>query len=98
MLLVVGVLLAPITIVASSLLDLVAPRGSLTEAFSVMVMAVVAGTAAGSALGGTLVDAASYPTAVIAAATIATCGAATALARRRTLRPVHDAWRSADDT
>ena len=81
----VGSLLAPITIVASSLLDVVAPRGTVTEAFSVMVMGVVVGTAAGSALGGTLVDTASYAGAVTVAALSAVCGAAGVLGRRRTL-------------
>ena len=84
-LLTTGLLLAPATIVASALLDVVAPAGTVTEAFTVMVMGIVAGTAAGNALGGTIVDAASYEAAVLCAAGAAAAGAAWALARRRTL-------------
>ena len=47
-----GLLLAPTTVVGSTLLDRVAPRGTATEAFAVMVMGIVAGTAVGNALGG----------------------------------------------
>ena len=50
-----------------------------------MVMGIVAGTAAGNAVGGTIVESASYETAVLAAGAIAAAGAALALARRRTL-------------
>jgi len=84
-LLATGLLLAPATIVASALLDAVAPAGTVTEAFTVMVMGIVAGTAAGNALGGTIVDAASYEAAVLCAAGATAAGAAWALARRRTL-------------
>jgi MFS family permease len=79
-----GLLLAPTTVVASTLLDDVAPRGTVTEAFAAMVMGIVAGTAAGNALGGGLADS-SYADAVLTAGAIATAGAALALARRRTL-------------
>ena len=51
-LLAVGGVLAPTAIVGSALLDDVAPPGTVTEAFTVMIMGIVAGTAmgAGSAL------------------------------------------------
>jgi MFS family permease len=81
-----GLVLAPATVVGSTLLDSVAPRGTVTEAFAVMVMAIVAGTASGNALGGALVEGASYDTAVLTAGAIAALGALTALAARRTLR------------
>jgi MFS family permease len=84
-LLAVGLLLAPATIASSSLLDVVAPKGTATEAFSVMIMAIVAGAAGGNALGGALVDGASYEAAVLSAAAIAAAGAANTLTRRRTL-------------
>ncbi len=80
-----GLLVAPTTVVGSTLLDTVAPRGTATEAFAAMVMGIVAGTAAGNAVGGTIVESASYETAVLAAGAIAAAGAALALARRRTL-------------
>ena len=79
-------MLAPATVVGSTLLDSVAPRGTVTEAFAVMVMAIVAGTAAGNALGGVLVDDASYETAVLTAGAVAALGALVALIARRTLR------------
>jgi MFS family permease len=80
-----GLLLAPATVVGSTLLDTVAPPGTVTEAFSVMVMAIVAGSAAGNALGGALVDSASYEAAVLAAGALAALGALCAALRQRTL-------------
>ena len=85
-LLVVGALLAPATIVGSALLDVVAPAGTVTEAFTVMIMGIVAGNAAGYALGGGLVDGPGYESAVLAAAAIAAGGAVLTYARRSTLR------------
>jgi len=80
-----GVLLAPTTTACSALLDVVAPPGTVTEAFAVLVMGIVVGTAAGNALGGALVDAASYRTAALGAAAVAAAGAAVAVVRRRSL-------------
>lgn len=80
-----GTLLAPTATTSSGLLDRVAPAGTVTEAFTVMVMAIVAGTAAGNALGGAIVDSASYEAGALAAAGIAALGSAVALAGRRTL-------------
>ena len=40
-----ALLLAPTTVIGSTLLDTVAPSGTVTEAFTVMVMAIVVGTA-----------------------------------------------------
>lgn len=85
LLLMTGLLFAPTTVVGSTLLDTVAPAGTVTEAFAAMVMGIVAGTAAGNALGGVLVEAASYDTAVLVAGAFATAGAALAVAGRRTL-------------
>jgi MFS family permease len=81
----VGLMLAPTTVVCSALLDRVAPLGTVTEAFAVLVMGIVVGTAIGNALGGAVVDAATYRTAALAAAAIAVLGAAAAGARRRTI-------------
>jgi predicted MFS family arabinose efflux permease len=80
-----GLLLAPTTVIGSTLLDSVAPPGTVTEAFTVMVMAIVIGTAVGNAVGGSLVESASYETAVLLAGVVAVAGAAFTLARRRTL-------------
>jgi MFS family permease len=74
-----GLLLAPTTVVGSALLDRVAPRGTATEAFGVMVMGLVAGTAAGNALGGQLVDGPGFDAAVLAAGGVAAAGALIAL-------------------
>jgi MFS family permease len=81
----VGLMLAPTTVICSALLDTVAPPGTVTEAFAVLVMGIVVGTAIGNAIGGAVVDAASYRTAALAAAAIAVLGGATALARQRTI-------------
>ena len=61
---VVGLLLAPTTVVGSALLDRVAPAATATEAFTVMVMGIVAGTAAGNGLGGWIVEGAAFEAAV----------------------------------
>jgi MFS family permease len=79
MLVVVGLLLAPTTVVGSALLDRVAPRGTATEAFGVMVMGIVAGNALGNALGGQLVDGPGFEAAVLAAGGVAAGGALIAL-------------------
>jgi hypothetical protein len=84
-LLAAGALFAPTTVVGSTLLDSVAPGGTVTEAFAAMVMGIVAGTALGNALGGSLVQTASFDAAVLAAGAIAAGGAGLAAARRRTL-------------
>ena len=80
-----GLLLAPTTVIGSTLLDTVAPSGTVTEAFTVMVMAIVVGTAVGNAVGGSIVESASYERAVLLAGVVAAAGAALTLARRRTL-------------
>jgi MFS family permease len=80
-----GLLLAPTTVIGSTLLDTVAPAGTVTEAFTVMVMAIVVGTAVGNAAGGSIVESASYETAVLWAGAAAVAGAGLTLARRRTL-------------
>jgi MFS family permease len=80
-----GLLFAPTTVVGSTLLDTVAPQGTVTEAFAAMVMGIVAGTALGNALGGTLVESSSYGATVLIAGAVAVVGSGLALSRRRTL-------------
>jgi MFS family permease len=87
LLLLAGSLIAPVTVIGSTLLDTAAPAGMATEAFTVMVMGMVMGIALGNAAGGALVDAASYPAAVATAGAVVVLGAAIALARRGTLEP-----------
>jgi MFS family permease len=74
-----GLLLAPTTVVGSALLDRVAPPGTATEAFTVMVMGIVAGTAVGNGLGGAIVEYATFVAAVLAAGGVAASGALVAL-------------------
>jgi MFS family permease len=81
----IGLLMAPCTVVGSTLLDSVAPAGTVTEAFAAMVMGIVAGTAVGNALGGALVESASFGSAVLVSGAVAAVGAGLALAGRRTL-------------
>ena len=83
-----GTLFAPASVIGSTLLDTVAPAGTMTEAFAAMVMAIVAGTAVGNAIGGAVVESASYDAAVLAATGIAVLGSFVALLRRRTLTPM----------
>ena len=69
LLLLAGTTIAPTFVCANGMLDLLAPAGTLTEAFTWLSTGLVAGVAAGSAVGGALVDAASPGLA------IALCGA-----------------------
>jgi predicted MFS family arabinose efflux permease len=85
LLILTGTLIAPGAVICSTLLDTVAPAGTVTEAFGVIVTANVAGVALGQALGGTVVESASYDAAVLAAGAIAVCGACFVVLRRRTL-------------
>jgi MFS family permease len=59
LLLVAGATIAPTIVVANGMLDDLAPAGTLTEAFTWTGTGMIAGAAAGSALAGALVDAAS---------------------------------------
>ena len=79
LLVVVGLLLAPTTVVGSALLDRVAPPGTATEAFTVMVMGIVAGTAIGNGVGGAIVEDAAFEAAVLSAGGVAAFGALVAL-------------------
>jgi MFS family permease len=88
-----GALFAPTTVVGSTLLDTVAPAGTVTEGFAAMVMGIVAGTALGNALGGALVESSSYATSVLIAGAVAASGALLALTRRRTLGSISGAGR-----
>jgi predicted MFS family arabinose efflux permease len=82
-----GLLVAPVATVGSTLLDTVAPPGTATEAFAVMIMGIVAGNAVGNAIGGTLVDDVSFAAAVTSAGAIAAAGAGWVVVRRSRLRP-----------
>jgi predicted MFS family arabinose efflux permease len=81
----VGLLFAPVGVICSTLLDTVAPRGTVTEAFAANVMGIVTGIAIGQALGGSVVEGQSYEAAIVLAAVLSAIGAVLALARGRTL-------------
>ena len=82
-----ALLFAPTTVVGSTLLDTVAPRGTVTEAFAAMVMGIVAGTAVGNAVGGAIVESVLLRDGGARRRRIALAGSALAIAlrRRRTL-------------
>lgn len=82
-----GSVIAPLTAAENLLVDRLAPPGTLTEAFTWVITAVVVGVAAGNATAGAVVDAASWRTAILAACVVTATGALVAVARRRTLRP-----------
>ncbi|HEU4657425.1 MAG TPA: MFS transporter [Capillimicrobium sp.] len=82
-----GVVMAPIAAAENLLVGALAPAGTLTEAFTWVITAVVSGVACGNALAGVVVDAAGWRPALATACAIALGGGAIALARRRTLVP-----------
>jgi MFS family permease len=64
LLLVAGSAIAPTFVCENGMLDKLAPRGTLTEAFTWIATGLTAGIAAGSALGGAITEAASPGTAM----------------------------------
>jgi hypothetical protein len=63
----------------------VAPRGTVTEAFTWPLTALVAGVSLGAATAGSLVEHYSWSAGVLAAVTMSALGAVVLLARRSTL-------------
>ena len=82
---VAGVPIAPMFAAAYRVIDAQAPAHASTEAFGWTSTAIVAGSAAGSALGGTLVDVEGTTVAYAAAASMPAVALLLAAARRRTL-------------
>jgi hypothetical protein len=64
-----------------------APAGTLTEAFTWVITATVAGVAAGNAMAGLVIDASSWRIAVVVACALTAVVVALTVARRATLRP-----------
>jgi MFS family permease len=83
----VGMLIAPTAIIGSTMLDTVAPTGTATEAFTLLVMAMVVGNAVGNALAGAVVESISYEACALCAAALGWLGAMVTVLRRRTLLP-----------
>ncbi len=82
-----GMLIAPTMIIGSTMLDTAAPTGTATEAFTLLVMALVVGNALGNTLAGFMVENVAYEAAVLSAAGLGWLGAAITMIRRGTLLP-----------
>ena len=80
-----GFLIAPTQATQNLLVGDVAPAGTITEAYSWVLMGLVVGIAAGNALAGLLIDASGWRLAIAAGSAVALAAAAWALARTRTL-------------
>jgi MFS family permease len=83
-----GVFIAPLIATRNELAGRVAPPGSMTEALTWPLTALVGGVAIGAATAGGLVQASGWRAAVFAAIAGAGLGAIVALTRNRTLHPV----------
>jgi MFS family permease len=81
-----GVFIAPLIATRNELAGKVAPPGSMTEALTWPLTALVGGVALGAAAAGGIVEAGSWRTAVLVASFAAALGALVSLARRRTLQ------------
>ena len=85
--LVAGVPLAPLIASRNELVSRIAPGGSVTEAFTWPLTALVAGLSLGVASAGALVDASGWAAAVGTGVAVAGAGAVFVTARRSTLLP-----------
>lgn len=81
-----GVFIAPLIATRNELAGRVAPPGSMTEALTWPLTALVGGVSLGAAAAGGLVQASGWRAAVLAAVASACVGAVVALTRRRTLQ------------
>ena len=77
-----GLPIAPLLASRNQLVGAVAPKGSGAESFTWLLTALVAGSAAGAAVAGALIESQSWHAAVLAGSILAALGAALALARR----------------
>jgi MFS family permease len=87
LLLLTGLALAPLATTEYALIDVLAPPGTETEAYSWQIVATVMGAAAGSIAAGLLAEHASVEWALATAAFACMGGFVVALAGRSTLRP-----------
>ena len=81
-----GVFIAPLIATRNELAGMVAPPGSLTEALTWPLTALVGGVSLGAAAAGGIVEASGWRAAVLVAAVAAAGGAIVSLARRGTLQ------------
>ena len=82
-----GIVIAPLQATQNQLVGLVAPAGTITEAYTWVLMGLVMGLAGGNALAGPLVDASGWRAAVAAGCVAAALAAGLAWLRRGTLAP-----------
>ncbi|HEX8122512.1 MAG TPA: MFS transporter [Solirubrobacteraceae bacterium] len=82
---VAGATLAPLTAVENELVGVVAPEGTVTEAYAWILTATVGGLALGTALGGAIIEASSWRETLLAGSAAGLAGAAVAVTRRKTL-------------
>lgn len=82
---VAGAVIAPLTATENELTAHVAPDGTVTEAYSWVIMAMAGGISIGAAASGALVDAFDWRAAVLAGAAVSAAGAVAVLTRRTTL-------------
>jgi MFS family permease len=80
-----GLLIAPLGAAGNQLIGEVAPAGAVTEAYTWPVTAMIAGFAAGTAVGGSLVESLDWHACFVAASLASALGASIAFAFRRTL-------------
>lgn len=85
--LIAGAPIAPMIATRNELVTTVAPRSSMTEAFTWLLSALIAGIALGTAVSGVVIEAAGWPEAVALGIAVAMLGAITAYAYRADLRP-----------
>ena len=80
-----GAVVAPLTAVENELAGVVAPEGTVTEAYAWVITATITGVALGTAIAGVVVEAASWREAMLVAAAGALVGSFVALGGRRRL-------------
>lgn len=82
-----GLAIAPAIAAANQLVGAVAPRGTVTEAYTWGITALVAGVAGGNAAGGALVEAEGWRASVLAGVVAAVLASGVAFTRRASLAP-----------
>ncbi len=80
-----GATIAPLVAAQNQLVPAVAPRGSLTEAFTWMTLGITAGVAVGASAAGLLVDASGWRAALLCGCVVTAGGGLFTLSRRATL-------------
>jgi hypothetical protein len=81
-----GAPIAPLIASRNLVVGALAPAGTGAESFTWLMTALVAGLAGGTAVGGALIEAGGWPSAVLCGCVVAWAGAALAFAFRGSLR------------